>query len=147
MCCISDILCVYTRILYVYCTLRPVSARHKFMPLAVYNPDYIKWVSENVHDIQYERQEGVIEVGWNKLAKKAASVEPVVVMVTQATVSRYSSNISHASALALVQSTQLLAKTAPLHGTRAQTQVLRHSKCDSCFRGETVPGALHSAAL
>lgn len=69
-----------------------VTACHIRMPCAVYNPDYIKWVNESIHDIQYERQPGVIEVGWNDLAKKAASAEPVVVMVTQATVSRYSSH-------------------------------------------------------
>lgn len=56
---------------------------------AVYNPDYIKWVDENIHNVQYERWPGVVEVGWNELAKKA-SMDPVVVMVTQATVSRCS---------------------------------------------------------
>ena len=56
----------------------------------MYNPEYIKWVNSTIQDVEYARRPGAIDVGWEELAETAAeNDEPVVVMVTQTTVSRY----------------------------------------------------------
>lgn len=68
--------------------LCPHVAGHIELPAAVYNPDYIKWVEENIREIDYVRKPGAMSLKWDALTDVDLQANPVVVMVTQTTVSR-----------------------------------------------------------
>lgn len=59
------------------------------LPAAVFNPDYIKWVEENIREIDYVRKAGAMSLKWDAMTDVDLQESPVVVMVTQTTVSRY----------------------------------------------------------
>ena len=57
-------------------------------PAAVFNEDYLKWVEDNIHGIDYLRKAGAMSLKWEGMADIDLHQQPVVVMVTQVTVSR-----------------------------------------------------------
>ena len=76
---------------------RPTSRFHTVfqtavLPAAVFNPDYIKWVGENIREIDYVRKPGAMSLKWDTLTDGDLQESPVVVMVTQTTVSRCDSS-------------------------------------------------------
>lgn len=66
---------------------------HRCFCCAVYNDEYKDWIRDTIRPVEYVNQTGVIELGWQGLQQRAAAGEPVVVMVTQATVSRWGSSV------------------------------------------------------
>ena len=59
------------------------------LPAAVFNPDYIKWVEDNIKEIDYVRKASAMSLKWDTMTDVDLQESPVVVMVTQTTVSRY----------------------------------------------------------
>lgn len=56
---------------------------------AVFNENYLKWVEENIHEIDYLRKARAMSLKWDGIVEIDVEQQPVVVMVTQVTVSRY----------------------------------------------------------
>lgn len=54
----------------------------------VFNPEYIKWVEDNIKDIDYVRKASAMSLKWDAMTDVDLQESPVVVMVTQTTVSR-----------------------------------------------------------
>lgn len=65
-----------------------MNQRRSLLASAVYNPEYIAWVRNNIAPLPYDTEHAAFVHNWTTVAERAAEERPEVALVTQTSVSR-----------------------------------------------------------